>query len=596
MEQLVIPNPSRHDVPTYDILVDNTAINTSYQVLGVSVTREVNRVPTARIIVRDGDAALRTFEISDTDDFLPGKKIKIKIGFDSNNAQVFSGIIIRHSVKVKSQGSAELHIECRDESVRMTLGRHNRYFFNTKDSKVFDDLVQGYEGVSCDPQATTLTHKELVQHHISDWDFMLLRAEANGMLVHVNDGTIVIKKPDTSAEPVLQVTYGSSILEFEAEMDARYQWKNTEASSWGYANQQLFKADAAEADGFTQHGNVSSSDLSEAIKLDKYLLQHSGHLLEQELQDWADGVMMRSRLAKIRGRARVTGFAGIAPGNMLKLSGVGERFNGNAYVTAVRQEMAGGSWFTHIQFGLDPQHYAAAHHDVADSLAAGLIGSVSGLQIGKVKKLAPDPDGEDRIKVDIPIIGNNPFDKNENGIWVRVASLDAGSERGAFFRPEIGDEVIVGFINGDPRHAVMLGMLHSSAKKAPLTAADENNEKGFFTRSKMRIHFDDSTRTITIDTPAGNSIKLDEAGSQIEIKDQNDNKVTMGTTGVSLESPLKVDIKAGTDLTLAAGAQLKIGGTSVSVQADGSVSLSGATSTIESSGITEIKGSLVKIN
>lgn len=596
MEQLVIPNPSRHDVPTFDILVDDTAINPSYQVLGISVTSEVNRVPSARIIVRDGDAALRTFEISNTDDFLPGKKIKIKVGFDSNNAQVFAGIIIRHSVKVNSKGRAELHIECRDESVRMTIGRHNRYFFNSKDSKVFDDLVQEYEGLTCDAEETTLVHKELVQHYISDWDFMLLRAEANGMLVHVNAGTIAIKKPNTGAEPVLQVTYGSSILEFEAEMDARYQWKNSEASSWGYANQQLFKADADEANGFTQHGNVSSSDLAEAINLDKYLLQHSGHLLEQELQSWVDGVMMRSRLAKIRGRARVTGFSGIAPGDMLKLAGVGDRFNGNAYVTAVRQEIAAGTWFTHVQFGLDPEHYAAAHHDIADSLAAGLIGSVSGLQIGKVKKLAPDPDGEDRIKVDIPIIGNNPFDRNENGIWVRVASLDAGSERGAFFRPEIGDEVIVGFINGDPRHAVMLGMLHSSAKKAPLAAADENNEKGFFTRSKMRIHFDDSTKTITIDTPAGNSIKLDEAGSMIEIKDQNNNKVTMGTSGVSLESPLKVEIKAGTDLTLMAGAMLKIGGNAVSVQADSALSMSGAMTKIESSGITEIRGSLVKIN
>jgi uncharacterized protein involved in type VI secretion and phage assembly len=160
----------------------------------------------------------------------------------------------------------------------------------------------------------------------------------------------------------------------------------------------------------------------------------------------------------------------------------------------------------------------------------------------------------------------------------------------------LGDEVIVGFINSDPHDAVVLGMLNSSAKKAPLRASDDNHEKGIFTRSKLRVHFHDETKTIIIDTPAGNSIKLDEAGKTIEIKDQNNNAVTMSPTGVKLNSPKNVDIEAGLNLTLKAGATLVIGGVSVSVKADGSLGLEGSASKLSSSGITEIKGSLVKIN
>jgi Rhs element Vgr protein len=591
MEELVIPNPSQHDVASFNILVNDAEVNPAYQVISISISKESNRIPCAKIILRDGDAALRTFEASNAEDFIPGKKIKIKLGFDSNNTQAFKGIITGHSIKIKESGASELHIECRDETVRMTIGRHSRYFENMKDSRLFDDLIGRYAGLQSDPEATTLTHKELVQHHMSDWDFMLLRAEANGMLVHANDGNIKVSKPATTAEPVLQVTYGSSIIEFEAEMDARHQWKNVEASSWDYANQNLFKADTSEASSFTQHGNVSGSTLANSASPDKFLLQHSGHLQEQELQAWVDGVMLRSRLAKIRGRVRVTGFGNVKPGDMLKLEGVGDRFNGKAFITAVKQDVAEGTWFTHIQFGLDPVRYADAHKDVDDLLSAGLISSVHGLQIGKVKRLATDPDGEDRILVKIPIIDNNA-----EGIWVRVASLDAGSDRGAFFRPEIDDEVIVGFINDDPRHAVMLGMLHSSAKKAPLRAADANDEKGFFTRSNMRVHFNDSTKTITIDTPAGNSIKLDEQGTAIEIKDQNNNKVTLNSSGITLNSPLNVEIKAGANLTLSAGASLTIGAVSLSVKADGSLELQGAMTKLSSSGITDISGSLVKIN
>ena len=99
-----------------------------------------------------------------------------------------------------------------------------------------------------------------------------------------------------------------------------------------------------------------------------------------------------------------------------------------------------------------------------------MLPAIGGLQIGVVSQLQDDPDGEDRILVQIPIIDNQ-----EQGIWCRVSSLDAGDSRGAYFRPEIGDEVIVGFINEDPNDAVVLGMLHSSAKPAPITASDSYN-------------------------------------------------------------------------------------------------------------------------
>ena len=591
MEEILIPNDSQHDVATYTIMVNGTAVPADYQILSITITKEINRIPLARILLRDGEAPDKTFAISDQDLFIPGKSIIIRIGRDGDNQQVFKGIITRHAIRIKENGNGELHIECRDEAVRMTLGRHSRYFEQVKDSEVFDDLIGKYSGLTSDTQATTLQHKELVQHHLTDWDFMLLRAEANSMLVNVNDGTVIIKKPDTTASPVLQVTYGSSVLEFEADIDARRQWKNVAARSWDYSNQQLFQADT-DSVTFAENGNLSGQDLADALHQQPFELHHSGHRLEQELQDWVNGTLLKSRMAKVRGRARFSGFSAIRPGDMVKLDGVGDRFKGNAFVTAVRQELGKGMWDTHIQFGLDPTPYAFQHDDMNDAPAAGLAGGIRGLQIGIVVQLQNDPDGQDRILVRIPMIDNEA-----QGIWTRVASLDAGNQRGAFFRPEIGDEVIVGFINDDPRDAVVLGMLHSSSKPAPITAQDVNNEKGFTTRSKMHISFNDDTKTISIDTPAGNKIVLDESGQQIAITDQNSNKVTMNSSGMSMESPLDVKIKAGANMELKAAASLTIEAASLSIKASADAKIEGSASTkLSSSGITEIAGSLVKIN
>ena len=591
MDELLIPNPSTHDVVSFSITIDGTALDATYQVMSISIMKEVNRIPVARIVVRDGDAAERNFELSSTDTFIPGKKIVISLGFDSDNSQAFKGIITRQCIKVRENGNTELSVECRDEAVKMTLGRHSRYFQNKKDSELFDEIIGAYPGLSSDLKTTALTHKQIVQHHITDWDLLLLRAEANGMLVNVIDGSIRIAQPDTSTDPVVQIAYGFSVIELEAEMDARDQWKKVGAKAWDHAGQQLFNADTTEASGFTQPGNLSGSDLAAAVSPDVYEMHHSGYLLQEELQDWVDGLMIRSRLSKTRGRIRVSGFSGANPGDMIKLDGLGDRFNGNVYLTAVRQDMTNGAWDTQLQWGLDPERHADTFSNINDAQAAGLIGAVHGLQIGIVVRLENDPDGEFRILVKVPVIDNNA-----EGLWTRIASLDAGNGRGAFFMPEIGDEVIIGFINDDPRHAVLLGMLHSSAKAAPITPQDVNNEKGFTTRSKMRVHFNDETKTITIDTPAGNSIQLDQQGTKVEIKDQNSNRITMDTSGITVDSPTNITVKAGANLSLSAGAALSITATSISVKADANLDVQGALASLAAQGIMEITGSIVKIN
>ena len=590
MADILVPNNSVHDVVSFELFINDSAVSDVFELLSISVLKEINRVPIAKIVIRDGDPSERTFESSDGNNFIPGNQIRIDIGRDGENETVFTGVIVRHAVRIRENGHSELFLECQDSAVQMTLGKKSKYFIDVTDSQVFDELVGAYTNLSVDSESTELNHPELVQHLVSDWDFLLMRAEANGLLVSVNDSEIKVFKPETSENHVLEVAYGSSILEFEAEMDTRNQWSEVQAKSWDYNNQELFSAETDSAE-FTEHGNIEASALAESNNLESFDLNHSGFLPEQELQQWVDGVMLRSRLAKIRGHVSIDGFSAILPGNMIKLTGVGERFEGNAFVTAVKHELGLGNWITKVQFGLDPRRYTYLFKDVNDLPASGLIGCIHGLQIGKVVKLQDDPDGQDRILVKVPVI-----DENAEGIWMRVASLDAGENRGAFFRPEIDDEVIVGFINADPRDAVVLGMLHSSAKPAPIVAEDDNHVKGFTTRSEMHLEFNDDTKTITIDTPAGNHIILDEDGTKIEIKDQNDNSVLLDSNGITVDSPMEIKVKAGTNINMEATAEFKIKGASVSIQADANLDLKGALIKSAADGINEISGSLVKIN
>ena len=242
MEAIVIPNDAKYDVATFNLLVNGKEVDPTYKLLSLSVMKEVNRIPMAKIIIRDGDASKQNFEISNKDDFIPGNKIQINIGRDSKNTTAFKGIITKHAVKVKANGHSQLLLECQDEAVRMTIGRHSRYYIKLTDNQVFDELVKPYS-LKADAAKTKLQHKELVQHHISDWDFFILRAEANGMLVFVENGVVKAAKPIIQNTETLQVNYGSSVLEFESEMDASLQLSDVKTKAWDYTNQKLFNAE-----------------------------------------------------------------------------------------------------------------------------------------------------------------------------------------------------------------------------------------------------------------------------------------------------------------------------------------------------------------
>ena len=482
-----IPTPVTPDVCTVAVLVGGVEISGEFHVLAVSVTRELNRIPTATIQLRDGEASQSNFSASNTDHFVPGKNIEIQLGYRSQNDSVFKGIVVKHSIKIRKNGSV-LILECRDEAVKMTSGAKSRYFTDRKDSDIMEEIIASYQ-LQKDVKATTPDLKQVVQYDATDWDFLVCRAEANGQVVLVEDGKLTVAPPVTGEEPVVTVRYGATLLELDAEIDARWQSKGIKASSWNATDQELIEAEAHEP-STTNNGNLSPTDLAEVIGGDTREIRHGGKLSQPELQAWADGRLLKERLAKVRGRAKFQGFAGVLPGKVIEVTGIGERFEGKMYVSGVRHTLTNGNWETDVQFGLSPELFAGTYN-LHPLPAAGLLPAVSGLQIGVITVLENDPAGEDRIKVRLPLVS-----KSEEGIWARLATLDAGKERGTFFRPEIGDEVVVGFLSDDPRDPVVMGMCHSSAKPAPELAKDDNHRKGYVSREKMRFIFDDEKKII----------------------------------------------------------------------------------------------------
>jgi Rhs element Vgr protein len=591
----IIPAKQPADLVTYAILVDGEELPATIQVMSLSVNREVNKIPFARLRISDGDASKSDFTVSNEDYFIPGKEIELQLGYRSDNVTVFRGVITHHSNKISSK-SAELSIECKDKAVKLTIGRKSKHYENVTDSDIAEELIDKY-GLEKEVEPTSIQHKELIQFNISDWDFMLSRMDIIGRICTVEDGKVIIKKPSLTASSVLDLLYGATMLDYNAEVDARTQFNEIRSKTWDYAAQEVV-AETGDAPDMNDAGNLSSSGLADVIGLDSNLLLHAGRLSNEEVKEWASAKMLRSRLAKIRGSVKFQGFPDVKPGLIVSLNGVGERFNGPVFVSAVKHEYTAGNWTTEVGFGISDTWFTESINPYHLSSQSGFMPSVQGLQIGKVTDLE-DPEGEYRVKVKLPVVSTE-----EEGIWMRIATLDAGKSRGTFFRPEIDDEVIVGFIFNDPNNPVILGMLNSSALPGGLEASNDNHEKGYISREGIRMIFNDDDKSYVLETPGGKKVTLHDGDGIVRIEDENGNKITMAADSVTVESASALKLKAATDITLeavnitltptsqfsvsAGGSEIKAGG--------GSAEVKSATVKVDGSGMTEIKGGMVKIN
>jgi Rhs element Vgr protein len=575
------------DLVTFTILVNNEEVSREYSIISITVSNEINRIPRAKIIISDGDVAEGDFQASNTDLFIPGNEIEIKAGYHSEEETIFKGIIIRHGIKVKSAGRSTLVIDCKDKAVKLTAQRKSAYYNNIKDSDLLSEIISDYD-LTADVEDTSFEHPELVKFNCTDWDFLITRAEVNGLLTIVDDGSITVASPDMAQDSVFTLSYGTSLMEFEAEMDAANQVSSVKSVTWDLTNQELLEEEGT-APGYTEQGNFTIDDLSAILNSNDLVQYHGGDIESEQLQKWADAKFIKSHLAKIKGRARFQGSALVKPGKLVTFERVGDRFNGNAFVSAVVHQIFNGEWLTDIQIGLSPQWFSKTS-DIIETQASGLLPAINGLHIGKVVQIGEDDkDGYHRIMIRLPFV-ESVGATDAQGIWARTCNVFAGDKRGMIFRPEIDDEVLIGFINDDPRDPVILGALNSGKSPAPIEASDDNFEKGIYTLGEMKLVFNDDEKSVLIETKSGNSVLLSEKEAGIVITDENQNSITMSSDGIEIKSAKDILLKAPQG-------DIKAEANNIEEKANMNYKASGsAGSEVSASGNTVIKGAMVQIN
>lgn len=161
-----------------------------------------------------------------------------------------------------------------------------------------------------------------------------------------------------------------------------------------------------------------------------------------------------------------------------------------------------------------------------------------------------DPEQAGRVRIRPGPDGSKPIER-----WARLASFSAGPDHGAWFLPEVGDEVLVAFESGEAGEAFVIGALWGGASKPPVAdAAGDNAIKVLKTRSGLAVTLDDTAgrESIRIETPGGQSLTLQDGPGSVGVSDSNGNAVRLEAAGITVTSAARLRVAANV-IELSAG-------------------------------------------
>ena len=157
-----------------------------------------------------------------------------------------------------------------------------------------------------------------------------------------------------------------------------------------------------------------------------------------------------------------------------------------------------------------------------------------------------DPDNQGRVKIKLPWSPDGGGAACE--LWARLATFMGGNGRGAWFVPDVDDEVLVAFEAGDARRPYVIGALWNGKDAPPesMDGAGKNDKKVLCSRNGVKLTLDDEngTEKLILETPGGQKITLKDGPSVIEIEDANGNSIKLESAGITINASAKVTLQA----------------------------------------------------
>jgi phage protein D len=540
----------------------------------------------------------------------PGKAITISAKAGDTTHQLFDGEI----VELESDffpGERRLLVRAFDRLHRLARGRRVRSFVQMNDGDMIQKIATEV-GLTAKVGPTPTVHPYVLQDNVTDLEFLRGRAALLGYLLFVH-GKELHCEPYGSQTSAITINYGEDLREFHPRLTTVDQVSQATATGWDPAQAKAVVGSAQKAQGSPSvgEGDQGGDVAKKAFNIDARIQVADRPIRTQAMADRLAQASLDRRAGRfIEAEGTTRGNPQLLASASVDLKQLGQRFSGKYFVTSSTHKYSSEHGYV-TQFtvsGFQPSSLLSLLAPERDGLASPRIGLVVGVVTDNA-----DPDGLGRVKVLYPWLS-----QDHASDWARVVIPGGGTQRGMQFLPEVNDEVLVGFEQGDINFPYVLGGLWNG-KNAPPSKNSDVLDGGKVTKRVIRsrtghiITLDDSDNTpsITIvDNTGKNKVFLDSSKNKLTVHlegdmlfeaPQGDVSIKGKTINVEATDALKVkgktvDTEANTSVNVRAGTDMKVSGVNTELSGTATTDVIANTKlTLNGGAVTQISSALLQV-
>jgi phage protein D len=500
-----------------------------------SLTCETSLDSAAAFTLEVDNAGLR---FTDSPLFDVGKEVEVHMGYAGALEPIVLGEITAISPSFPESGAPTLTVTGYDKSHRM---RHNsppsRTFKHQNDSLIVAQIAA--ENLLLPVVDPAPLPRRSVTQTSSDWALLRELAERNSFQLYVEWDRLHFHLPRPPTRQVV-LEWGANLSSFSPRLSTSGQVGAEVVRGYDDELAQTIVAVlpmidlGSDLDAVVER--LGSAAVEQLARLGRHVVR--GHKVDTFLDAAALGKALLKKVQDglFEGSGSCIGLPTLKAGDSVDIRGVGRRFSGRYTVSQVRHTIDEGGYRTTFE---TTQRWAGS---LLTSLREKITATpppdrqppVQGVWVGRVVQNV-DPQGLGRVQVVFPHLGDDVL-----SAWARVVAPAAGGEGtgspgwGGYFLPDRGDEVLVAFEQGDVDRPVVVGALWTRKVPPPHRNTGTNPQRGFSTRTGMRVLFDETpgTERLVVRGKAGGALTLSSTaeGEQVLLTDRAGNGVEV-TTG-----------------------------------------------------------------
>ncbi|MGC9466970.1 MAG: VgrG-related protein [Anaerolineae bacterium] len=458
---------------------------------------------------------------------------------------------------------ARLVVRGYDKSHRLFREMKSQAHLNKKDSDLASEIARNV-GLQAEVDPTSTVYDHVFQHNQSDLAFLQERAWRIGYECFVSDGKLVFRKPPTPQGGVT-LRWGQDLLSFYPRMNLAEQVDEVVVRGWSVERKTPIVGRAQQGGLYPDiEESRDGAAWAQTFGSGKVVILDENVTSQAEADALAEARMNEISGAFVQAEGTALRRPDIAAGRAITLEALGDRFSGTYLVTGARHIYTAEGLKTSftvrgIRTGQIIEELGV--REPTERYPGAVVGIVTNTD---------DPKNWGRVKVKFPWMT-----EDAESDWARVISPGAGPDAGLFTLPEVDDEVIVIFEQGDFRRPYILGGVWSGQHALPPGVPGSGNERPlvrtWYSRTGHHITvYDNADNKIEIVTNGGHKVVLDDANRGITISSSGGLKMTLEDSGskITVEGN-EIEVKANGNLKIQSGANMDL-------QAGGQVNVKGA--------------------